>query len=103
MTVGRINIKQLKQEKPMTKTDRITRENIGEHLFDYQLNMIGKTRIEVLDSPNWRFDFTMTGVQLIDLMLYAIPLLQKTFRFNRKKALSTFEWWRVQFGIRIKD
>ena len=85
------------------KSKRITRENVADHLFDYQLEMIGKTRIDILDNDRWRFDFTMTQEQLVDFTSYAIPLLQKTFRYNRRKALDTFEWFRMQFGIRIKN
>ena len=29
---------------------KITRENVADHLFDYQLGMIGKTRIDILDN-----------------------------------------------------
>jgi len=82
---------------------RITRENVAEHLLDYQLEMLGKTRIDIVDRDTWRFDFTMTQEQLIDFTSYAIPLLQKTFKFNRRKALDTFEWWRMRFGVRIKN
>ncbi len=87
----------------MMEKKKITRENIGDHLFDYQLEMLGKTRIDIVDRDTWRFDFTMTQEQLIDFTSYAIPLLQKTFKFNRRKALDTFEWFRMQFGVRIKN
>lgn len=87
----------------MMEKKRITRENVAEHLLDYQLEMIGKTRVDIIDNDKWRFDFTMTQEQLIDFTSYAIPLLQKTFRFNRRKALDTFEWWRMRLGVRIKN
>jgi hypothetical protein len=34
---------------------------------------------------------------------YAIPLLKKIFKFNKTKAETTFAWFDLQFGLRIKD
>lgn len=82
--------------------EKITRMNVGEHLLDYQLKMIGKTRVDILADDRWYFNWTMTRAQLVEFKQYAIPLLQKTFKFNRMKAEKTFEWFRTTFGVRIK-
>ncbi len=76
--------------------------NVGEHLMDYQLKMLGKTRIDIIDDDRWYFNWTMTRAQLAEFKAYAIPLLQKIFRFNKAKAEKTFGWFRTQFGVRIK-
>lgn len=81
---------------------KISRETVGEHLMDYMLAIIGKTRIEMVDSPNYRFEFTMTREQYIVFGEYAIFVLQKTFKFSKRKAISTFEWFYKKFGVRLK-
>lgn len=82
---------------------KITRKNIGSHLFDYQLEMIGKTRVDIIDDDRWRFNNTMTLKQLEEFKEYSINLLQKTFKYRKQKAVDTFEWFRMQYGIRIKN
>jgi len=82
---------------------KITRMNIAEHLLDYQLRMVGKTRIDILDDDKFFFNTTMTREQLTEFKEYAIPLLQKTFKFNKTKAENTFKFFRDQFGVRIKN
>lgn len=83
--------------------EKIRRENIGEHLFDYQLKMIGKTRVNVIDDDRWHIHFTMTREQYGQFKRYAVSLMMKTFRCNKNKALNIFEWYWQQFGVRIKN
>lgn len=83
--------------------EKVKRENIGEHLFDYQLKMIGKIRMNVVDDDKWYSHFTMTRNQYIEFRKYAVSLMMKTFRCNKNKALSIFEWYWQQFGVKIKN
>ena len=87
----------------METNKKITRTNIADHLLDYQLNMIGKTRLDVVDDDKWFFNFTMTKEQLAEFKEYAVPLMQKVFKFNKTKAENSFNWFREQFGVRIKN
>lgn len=82
---------------------RINRENIAEHLIQYQLEMVGKTVEEASANPEWFNDFTMTTEQHEEFRKYAIPLLKKVFKYNTNKAKSTFEWFNLGFGLRIKE
>jgi hypothetical protein len=86
----------------MQKKKVINRENIGDHLVEYQLNMIGKTIKEVIDDEWWFSNNTMTPEQHEEFKAYAIPLLKKIFKFNKSKAERTFSWFNLQFGLRIK-
>lgn len=81
---------------------KITRENVADHLFDYQLGMIGKTRIDILDNDRWRFNITMTREQHIQFKKYAVSLMMKTFRIPKPKATKNFEWFNGMFGLRLK-
>lgn len=82
---------------------KIERENIGRHLFDYQLNMVDKTRLETMEVENWRFQWTLTKKQYREFRGYAIPLMKKVFKCNRLRATENFDWFFQQFGLRIKD
>ena len=82
---------------------KITRENIGEHLLEYQLELIGKTIQEAKLDDMWIFNWTLTRDQYTQFRNYAIPLLKKTFRYNKGKAEETFSWFYIKFGLMIKD
>ncbi len=81
----------------------INRTNISEHLVEYQLNMIGKTIEQARELENWFQQWTMTTKQFELFKAYAIPLLRKVFKFNKRAAENTFDWFNLQYGLRIKD
>jgi hypothetical protein len=72
---------------------KINRETIAEHLIDYQLGMIDKSMQEAY----------MTKEQHEVFKAYALPLIKKVFKCNKSKAENTFDWFDLQFGLRIKD
>lgn len=80
----------------------INRYNIGEHLMEKQLSIIGKTIPEALEDSGWRQKWLMTEAQFTEFEKYSIPLLKKVFKCNRSKAQSTFDWFRLQFGISVQ-
>jgi hypothetical protein len=82
---------------------KINRFNIAEHLLSVQLKMVNKTMFEAMQNPDWFHEWTMTTEQYEMFRSYSIPLLKKTFKFNTTKAKSTFDWFNVQYGLRIKD
>lgn len=84
-------------------TTKVNRANITRHLIEYQLDMVGKRLEDTLYDDLWYFNWTMTRDQHNEFKRYAIPLLKKTFKFNKSKAESTFEWFNMQFGLRIKS
>lgn len=87
--------------KEPPKKPKINRANISEHLIEYQLAMIGKTIEEAKRTEFWYTDWTITEEQYEEFRKYAIPLLKKVFKFNTRKAESTFQWFNLQFGLRI--
>jgi len=82
---------------------KITRNTVAEHLMDYQLRMLGKSRIDLIEDDRFLFNNTMTQEQLLEFKKYAIPLLQKVFHFRREKAELVFQSFRDLFGVRIKN
>jgi hypothetical protein len=82
---------------------KITRENISNHLIEYQLAMVGKTVEDALKDDRWYFNFTMTNKQFEEFKKYAIFLIKKTFKCNKSKAEKTFNWFNLGYGLRIKN
>jgi hypothetical protein len=82
---------------------KVNRANITRHLIEYQLDMVGKRLVDTLDDDMWYFNWTMTQEQHEEFKRYAIPLLKKIFKFNNSRANSTFDWFDMQFGLRIKN
>lgn len=82
---------------------KITRENIAEHLFEYQLNLIGKTVKDAIQVHDWKNYWKYTQEDEDKMLKYAIPLIKKVFKCNKNKALSTYEFFRANFGLRIYD
>lgn len=87
-------------EIPMIKISRV---NIAKHLVEFQLNMIGKTYHEAKKTPGWYQKWTMTEEQFQYLKMYAIPLIKKTFKCNKLRADKTFDWFNMEFGLKIKE
>lgn len=92
-------------ESPGVKQNnqKITRDNITKHLIEYQLKIIGKTYEEAMITENWFSKWTITKTQYDEFKKYAIPLLKKVFKFNKTKALKTFDWFDLYYGLKVKN
>ena len=82
---------------------KVTRENITKHLIEYQLKMIDKTYEEALNTENWFTEWSLTEEQHKKFEKYAIPLLKKVFKYNKAKAEKTFDWFDLQYGLKIQN
>jgi hypothetical protein len=85
----------------MEKKKTINRNNITNHLIEYQLELIGKTVSEIESDELWYSNNTMSPEQHAEFKAYAIPLLKKVFKFNKAKAEQTFSWFDLSYGLRI--
>lgn len=77
------------------------RENIAMHLVEYQMHMIGKTYEDAESTPQWFREYTMTQEQFLEFKKYAVALLKKVYKCNKKIAESNFDWWNLNWGLRI--
>jgi len=82
--------------------EKVTRDNIEDHLFNRMLEVIGKTKVQLIDTYKYRFDFTMTREQYIDYQKYCIKLIMKILRVSKTKATVAFERFWIDYGIRLK-
>lgn len=81
----------------------INRKNVAQHLLEVELGIVNKKLTDLLEIDNWRFHWTITREQYNEFHNYSIPLLQKIFKFNKRKAEETFKWFYGNFGLRIKN
>jgi hypothetical protein len=81
---------------------KITRDNLAEHLFEKQLEIIQKPVQEAISNKNWRNEWYMTQDQYIEFELYTIPLIKKVYKCSKKNAIKTFDFFRIHFGLNIK-
>jgi hypothetical protein len=81
----------------------INRTNISDHLVEYQLDMVGRTIAEAYKTEEWFHKWTITDEQHDRFKAYAIPLIKKVFKCNKKKAEGIFSWFDLQFGLRIDN
>lgn len=65
--------------------------------------MVGKSMMDTLDDDKWYFNITMTTEQFTEFKKYSIKLIKKIFKCNTTKALRTFDWFNLEFGLRIKN
>ena len=82
---------------------KVNRANITRHLIEYQLDMVGKRLVDTLDDDMWYFNWTMNQEQHEEFKRYANPLIKKIFKCNKSRAEQTFDWFDMQFGLRIKN
>lgn len=81
----------------------VNRDNAGMHLFDYMLELMNKTRVDVVSNDKWRREWSLTRNQYDIFRDYSIKTLKKTFKFRKAKAEATFEWFYKEFGLKIKN
>jgi hypothetical protein len=84
-------------------SSKVNRTNVCDHLVDYELEMIGKTMAEAYKNENWFHEWTMTEEQHNKFKAYAIPLIKKVFKCNKRRAEATFSWFDLSFGLRIDN
>jgi hypothetical protein len=81
--------------------EKVTRDNIVKHLQEFQLKMVGKTIEDVKDDPRWFDNNAFTVEQLADFNVYALPLILKTFKCNKKKAKAILGEFNLNWGLRV--
>lgn len=81
---------------------KINRYNISEHLIEKQLEKIGKTVQDAIENKNWIQEWSWKQEDHEEFKKYSISLIKRVFKCNRQRALSTFDWFNLQFGLKIQ-
>jgi len=76
------------------------REEINIKLVTMQMEMIGKTYQDAMDTPEFWRVYTLTTQQEEEWRKKALPLIKKTFKCNKQKALLTMHFFELNLGLR---
>jgi hypothetical protein len=82
---------------------KITSQNLGDHLFQKQLDYIGKTVKEVKNDPEWYLNNKLTKAQYNEWKEYCIEAISKTYQLNERQAELEFNWLDLGYGLTIED
>lgn len=77
----------------------INRQNVSEHLLEFQFNILGKTMSDTIHESNWKEEWKLNYRQKKLFKSYAMVVLKKVFRFNNTKARETFSFFEQNFGL----
>jgi hypothetical protein len=83
----------------MAGTDK-QREEINRKLVSMQMEMIGKTYQDAMDTPEFWRVYTLTTEQTLEWRKLALTLIQKTFKCNKKKAELIRGMFELNLGLR---
>ena len=79
------------------------REEINRKLVSMQMEMIGKTYQDAMDTPEFWRVYTLTTAQTEAWRKDALKLIQKTFKCNRRRGEMTLGMFELSLGLRIQD
>jgi len=79
------------------------REEINRKLVTMQMEMIGKTYQDAMDTPEFWRVYTLTTEQTEAWRKLAIPLIKKTFKCNKRRAEMTLGMFELNLGLRVED
>jgi len=79
------------------------REEINRKLVTMQMELIGKTYQDAMDTPEFWRVYTLTTEQTEAWRKLALPLIKKTFKCNKARAEMTLGMFELNLGLRIHD
>lgn len=84
------------------KRQPLTRENLPRHLGEFQLAVIGKRPIDMIMENKTFHDYEIKTEEYEIFRVYAIAMMKKVYKCNRKTAEENFDWFYKRFGLKIK-
>jgi hypothetical protein len=76
------------------------REEVNRKLVSMQMEIIGKTYEDAMNTPEFWRVYTLTTAQTIEWRKDALKLIQKTFKCNKKKAELIRGMFELDLGLR---
>jgi hypothetical protein len=83
----------------MAGTDK-QREEINRKLVSMQMEMIGLTYDDAVNTPEFWRVYTLTTAQTLEWRKLALPLIKKTFKCNKRRAELTMGMFELNLGLR---
>lgn len=79
------------------------REEINRKLVSMQMELIGLSYEDAMNTPEFWRVYTLTTEQAEAWRKDALKLIQKTFKCNKKRAEMTLGMFELNLGLRIHD
>lgn len=79
------------------------REEINRKLVSMQMEIIGLTYDDAMNTPEFWRVYTLTTEQTVLWRKDALKLIQKTFKCNKKRAEIVMAVFELNLGLRIDD
>jgi len=79
------------------------REEINRKLVSMQMELIGLTYEDAMNTPEFWRVYTLTTEQTVAWRKDALKLIQKTFKCNKRRAEMTLGMFELNLGLRIHD
>jgi hypothetical protein len=79
------------------------REEINRKLVSMQMEMIGLTYDDAVNTPEFWRVYSLTTEQTLAWRKLALPLIKKTFKCNKGRAEMTLGMFELNLGLRIHD
>lgn len=79
------------------------RATMLQHLIEYQIGLIGKTMVDTYNDDRWHQKWTLTSEQKKQFYKYSIKVIKKVFRCNTSRAIETYDWFNLVFGLKVKN
>ena len=79
------------------------RATMLQHLLEYQIGLIGKTMVDTYNDDRWHQKWTLTSEQKKQFYKYSIKVIKKVFRCNTSRAIETYDWFNLVFGLKVKN
>jgi hypothetical protein len=79
------------------------REEINRKLVSMQMEMIGLTYEDAMNTPEFWRVYTLTTEQNEEWRKKALLLIKKTFKINSTKARSIMDFFELTLGLRVYD
>lgn len=84
----------------MAKEEKLTKDNLVNHMINKQLEYVGKTIEDVKDDPNWYTNNTLTKEQHAEWKEYCLKLMKK--HLVRKHRLDyEFGMFDLMYGLKV--
>lgn len=77
------------------------KEELVNEMLNKQLAFVGKTVDDVRDEPEWYSHYTITEEQYEEWRAFCLNILNKKFRYTKKRAEYEFSFMNLMWGLKV--
>jgi aminoglycoside/choline kinase family phosphotransferase len=81
--------------------EKITKQNLAEHLIQKQLEYVGKTIEDIKLDEKWYNNNTLTKEQYEEWKDYSLKLIKKTIKYRKSIVEREFAMFDLMYGLKV--